>query len=260
MLDLLAEAERLAVALEDQPRLVRVLSYASRCFWWLGEHERSRAAGERALDIARTLSDVALEVVANYHLGLNCMFAGDDRRGIEVYRRSGEILNGGLELQRLGMPALPAVISRAWLGYGQACLGDFAEGMAVAEEALRVAEASGHPYSIAVARQGVGFPYVVQGNLPRALHWLERAVDFSRAGGFALLRVLSETFLGRALSLAGRHADAIAVLENGAAYTESIQFMPTGERVESPTRWRRSIERCMRRASTGSALRRPKCS
>src|SRR5262249_19158365 len=124
MLDLLVEAERLADELNDQPRLPPVLSYANRCFWWLGQHMRGLAAGERALNIARVLADGALEAVANYHLGLSCLFAGDYRSGVEVCRRSSEILTDGLELQRFGMPALPGVISRAWLGYGLACLGD----------------------------------------------------------------------------------------------------------------------------------------
>ena len=224
MLELLAEAERLAVALDDKPRLVRVLSYSNRCFWWLGQHEPSLAAGERALEIARTLADASLEAAANYHLGLSCMFAGDYHRGVEVYRRSGEILNGDLQFQRLGMPALPGVISRTWLGYGLACLGDFAGGLTTTADALRVAEAAGHPYSIAVAVQGAGFPYVVRGDIPHALQWLERAVDMARTGGFAVLRVLSQIFLGRILSLAGRHGEAVAMLEDGAAYAESIQF------------------------------------
>ena len=224
MLGLLAEAERLAVTLDDKPRLARVLSYANRCFWWLGQHEPGLAAGERALEIAQALADASLEAAANYHLGLSCMFAGDYRRGVEVYRRSGEILSGGLEFQRLGMPALPGVISRAWLGYGLACLGDFTGGLAMTADALRVAEAAGHPYSIAVAVQSAGFPYVVQGDLPRALQWLERAADMARVGGFAVLRVLAETFLGRALSLAGRHSEAVKMLEDSEVYAESIQF------------------------------------
>jgi tetratricopeptide (TPR) repeat protein len=46
----------------------------------------------------------------------------------------------------------------------------------------------------------------------------------ARAGGFAVLRVLAETFLGRALSLAGRQGEAVTVLEDSGAYAESIQF------------------------------------
>jgi class 3 adenylate cyclase/tetratricopeptide (TPR) repeat protein len=224
MLELVAEAERLAVAVDDKPRLVRVFSYANRCFWWLGQHGPGLAAGERALEIARALDDASLEVVANYHLGLTCMFAGDYRRGIEVYRRTNEILHGDLQFQRSGMPALPVVISRTWLGYGLACLGDFAGALATTADALRVAEAADHPYSVAVAVQGAGFPYVVRGDVPHALQWLERAVDIARTGGFAALKVLGQISLGRVLSLAGRHDEAVATLEDGAAYAESIQY------------------------------------
>jgi len=152
------------------------------------------------------------------------MFAGDYHRGVEVYRRTGEILDGDLQFQRLGMPALPGVISRTWLGYGLACLGDFGGGLAMTADALRVAEAAAHPYSVAVAVQGAGFPHVVRGDVPHALQWLARAVDIARTGGFAVLRVLGEIFLGRVLSLAGRHDEAVAMLEDGAAYAESIQY------------------------------------
>jgi tetratricopeptide (TPR) repeat protein len=70
----------------------------------------------------------------------------------------------------------------------------------------------------------MGFPYVVQGNLPGALRWLERALDLVQAGSFAVLRVLSHIFLGRTLSLAGRHREAVTMLQDCVAYGEAIQF------------------------------------
>ena len=122
------------------------------------------------------------------------------------------------------MPALPVVISRVWLGYGQACLGNFAEGIAMAEDALRKAEGSGHPYSIAAACRAWAFPASSRATF-RAPSNGSSAPPTSSAPEASPALGAVEIFLGRALSLAGRHAEAIAILEDGAAYTESIQFM-----------------------------------
>ena len=172
---LLGEAERQALALEDRPRLARVLAYSSRCFWWLGQPEAGQAAGERSLAIARDLDDELLEATANYHLGLNCL-SSSGFVGVEVYRRTAEILRGPLALQRLGMPALPAVIGKAWLGYGLACVGDITGALAGCRRCGRAcAEPAGHPYSIVVALAGVGMSQVVQGHAAPARQSLEQA-------------------------------------------------------------------------------------
>jgi class 3 adenylate cyclase/tetratricopeptide (TPR) repeat protein len=225
MLDSLAEAERLAESLGDGHRLACVLAHTSRCFWWMGTPDRSVAAGTRALAIAATLNDAALEAVANYHLGLAYVSIGDFRRVVDVYRRSAEILAGPLERDRFGMPALPSVIWRAWQGYSLACLGDFGRARSVAGEAVRLAEAIDHPYSVGVAVQGVGLVSLIQGDIPHALHWLERGIQLSRNGDFAVLLAISTGFLGRALTLAGRVAEGLTLLEEAAEYCSAIRFM-----------------------------------
>jgi class 3 adenylate cyclase/tetratricopeptide (TPR) repeat protein len=226
MLDSLAEAERLAESLGDGHRLARVLAYTSRCFWWMGTPDRSVATGTRALAIATTLNDGALEAVANYHLGVAYVSTGDFRRAVDVYRRSAEILTGPLERDRFGMPALPSVIWRAWQGYSLACLGDFGLARSVTGEAVQLAEAIDHPYSVGVAVQGVGLVSLIQGDVPHALHWLERGIQLSRDGGFAVLLAISTVFLGRALTLAGRVAEGLTLLdEEAVSYCSAIRFM-----------------------------------
>ena len=53
----------------------------------------------------------------------------------------------------------------------------FAEGRALGEEGLRIAEAVDHPVSLMIASWGIGLLALRQGDLPRALPLLERAVD-----------------------------------------------------------------------------------
>ena len=191
----------------------------------MGTPDRSVAAGTRALAIATTLNDVALEAVANYHLGVAYVSTGDFRRAVDIYRRSAEILTGPLERDRFGMPALPSVISRAWQGYSLACLGDFGLARSVTGEAVRLAEAIDHPYSVVVAVQGVGLVSLIQGDIPHALHWLERAIQLSRDGDFAVLLAIATVFLGRALTLAGRVAEGLTLLEEAVRYGSAIRFM-----------------------------------
>src|SRR5262249_25207570 len=204
MLQLLFEAERPAEALGDQHRLARVLAYTGRCFWWMGLPSRSVQAGERALAMAIAISDVTLEVVANYHLGLACFLAGDFARTIKVYRRIEVILNGPLQNERFGMPAMPLVIARAWRSYSHACLGQFDEAAVVSLDTVRIAQSVDHGYSIVVALEGAGLVEIVRGNLAAAVSWLERAAELARDGGFAVLLSLAMSALGRTATLLGR--------------------------------------------------------
>jgi tetratricopeptide (TPR) repeat protein len=222
MLDLLGEAERLAELLDDRRRLIQILAYTSRCFWWMGLPERSIVAGERALGLAMNI-DAALQAVVGYHLGLACVVAGNFPRAIEVFLRMESILQDR-QHERFGMPAFPFVIARTWHAYSLACLGQVAGGVEAAEDAVRVGEAADHPYSMVVAVQGLGLVLLVQGNLPRAIHYLERSLARAREGGFAALAALSGSFLGRALGLAGR-SDARSTLEQAINYSQSIGFM-----------------------------------
>ena len=68
------------------------------------------------------------------------------------------------------------MFSRASLAVCQAELGAFAEGSALGEEGLQIAEAVVHPSSLMVASWGIGLLALRQGDLRRALPRLERAM------------------------------------------------------------------------------------
>ena len=157
MLDYLREAETLAEALDDQPRLGRVSAYMCRYFREMGDHDSAVESGQHALAVAETLGDFALQVMANQYLGVAYHVLGDHRRAIGLLRSNVESLAGDLLRERFGMTGLPAVLSRAWLARCLAELGAFPEGIAHGEEAVRIAEAVDHPNSLIHAYLGVGF-------------------------------------------------------------------------------------------------------
>jgi tetratricopeptide (TPR) repeat protein len=124
-----------------------------------------------------------------------------------------ESLAGDLLRQRLGVINPPAMLSHAWLARCLAELGAFPEGIAHAEEAVRIAEAVDHPNSLVHAYLGVGFLSLRTGDLSRAIPVLERCLDLCRVYNMLLWFPETASGLGYAYALAGRIAEALPLLE-----------------------------------------------
>jgi tetratricopeptide (TPR) repeat protein len=92
-------------------------------------------------------------------------------------------------------------------------VGAFAEGIAVGEEGLHIAEAVKHPVSLVEAYRSVGLPYLRQGDLPQALTLLERAVGLCEEADLPFYFSLSAQDLGAAYVLCGRVDEAVQLLE-----------------------------------------------
>jgi class 3 adenylate cyclase/tetratricopeptide (TPR) repeat protein len=221
----LGENERLAARLADPRRMGWVQSYLTEHFWILGRYEDAAAAGEKALAIAGQLSNLALQVVTNLPLGLTYHTQGDYRRAMEYFRWNAEHLEGDRARERFGMFVLPAPFSLSFVAWALAELGEFAEGAATGEEALRIAEAAEHPFSCGYAHLGLGVLFLRQGDVRRALRAFERALS---AGAFAESPVgfsYVAFHLGYAHALAGRPDDGIPILEQTVTVAESKRFV-----------------------------------
>jgi len=210
----LREAEALAVALDDPHRLGQVSLFLSNYFYIMGAHDQAIAAGQRALTLAMASGEVVLQALANSFLGFAHWLQGDYHRAIDYLRQTVASLDGVRRRERFGHPLLPAVLCRATLATCHAELGLFAEGIALGEEGRRIAEAVDHPASLMVASWGVGLLALRQGDLPRAIPLLERAVGLCqeadlRSGAWFDLMAPA---LGAAYMLSGRVADAVPLL------------------------------------------------
>jgi tetratricopeptide (TPR) repeat protein len=115
------------------------------------------------------------------------------------------------------------VTSRAWLVECHAELGTFAEGRALGEEGLRIAEAVDHPASLMLASWGIGLLALRQGDLPRALPRLEQAVCICQDANLPVWFPVVAPALGAAYTLAGRVADAVPLLTQAMA-TERVAY------------------------------------
>jgi tetratricopeptide (TPR) repeat protein len=221
----LREAETLAEALDDSRRLGQVSAFLSYHFYIIGAYDQAITAAQRTLALATASGDVGLHVLANLRLGRAYVAQTDYRRAIDCFRQTVAALEGAQHHERFGSIIPPAVTSRAHLTWCHAELGTFAEGHALGEEGLRIAEAVDHPASLMWAYYGIGLLALRQGNVHRVLPLLERAVGFCQDAALSGLFPLIAGALGAAYTLAGRGADAVPLL------TQAIEQMTATEAV-----------------------------
>ena len=88
VLTYLREAEGLAQALGDQRRLGWGAAYMTNCFGDIGDLQRAVEVGQRALALAGTLGDTALQVVTHLFLGRAYYNLGDYPQAIDCCGRT----------------------------------------------------------------------------------------------------------------------------------------------------------------------------
>jgi tetratricopeptide (TPR) repeat protein len=219
-------ALREAEALADPRRLEQVLLFLSRHFYFMGAYDQAIAAAQRAPALATAGGDVILHALANLRLGQAYEAQGDYRRAIDCFRQTVSSIEGAQRHERFGFVILPAVLSLARLTWCHAALGMFAEGRALGEEGLRIAEAVDHPASLMVASWGVGLLALCQGDLPSAFPPLERAVGICQDADLPVYFPVMAAPLVAAYTLDGRVAATVPLL------TQAIEQTMAMERVD----------------------------
>jgi tetratricopeptide (TPR) repeat protein len=126
-------------------------------------------------------------------------------------------------LQSYAWPGNVRELSHAWC-YAE--LGIFAEGRALGEEGLWIAEAVAHPASLMYASYRIGMLSLRQGDLPTALSLLERAVGLCQDADLPLSFSFIAAALGAAYTLGGRVANAVPLL------TQAVEQASVMERVD----------------------------
>ena len=130
-------------------------------------------------------------------------------------------LTGELLRERFGMTGLPAVMSRTWLVGCLADLGEFDEGIARGDEAIRLAEAAEHPFSLTQAYYALGTLFLRQGNLPKAIPVLERGLGLCQAAAILTWFPSVAAALGYAYTLSERVSEALPLLQQAVAQDTS---------------------------------------
>jgi len=178
----------------------------------MGAYDQAIAAAQRALTLAMASGAVGLHALANLRLGLAYHAQGEYRRAIEAFRQTVASLDEAQRRERFGQILLPAVQSCAMLAWCHAELGMFTEGGAPGDEGMRIAEVVDHPASRMIASWGIGLLALRQGDLPRVLPLLERAMGLCHEADLPLYFPWMAAALGAAYTLGGRVADAVPLL------------------------------------------------
>lgn len=207
LLDVLKVAEQLAEKLGDERRLAQVYSYLSNYYGCVGCSDLALEAGERSLILGERVGAVSLLIAVN-------MSAGEIYRTLGDYTKAQRYLNNVLALvdsgdaqKYWGQVGLPSVRARSHLAWTLAELGDFPAARNVATEAMRLADASNHPYSLCHACLGLGGTRVRQGEFEAAIGVLERG--FAASEQVPLLRPSIATDLGLAYARCGHIAEGL---------------------------------------------------
>jgi class 3 adenylate cyclase/tetratricopeptide (TPR) repeat protein len=211
-----AEAQGLAEAAGDRPRLARALTMMCSCLRMVGENRRAIEAGERALAISHEHGNARGVAVGAYRLGQAHLGRGDLRRAGEKLAESMRLL-GEAGRPEGGSPAVTFRAVGSWLGIVLGYLGRFGEAYPPAIEVLRSAETERWaPVLLIIGLRGLGHVLATQGELDRAAETLERNVELCRATGISDGLSTSLALLGQTRALLGQPREAFAVVAEAA--------------------------------------------
>jgi class 3 adenylate cyclase/tetratricopeptide (TPR) repeat protein len=213
------EAEVLAEALGDERRLGWAVRQLAMSAGMAGDWDRAFELNHRALAIATGLNDTSLQTAVNYSLGVLGQARGAYREAAGRLSACVEGLQGDRRYELVGGFALVvgSVSSQQRLAWCLAELGEFAEAMTCAEEAVRIAREIDHPASLVYAYRGLGLVFLRRGALVQAIPPLERAVELCRIAQVRILFDVAAAHLGYAYALSGRLPEGVALLEEALA-------------------------------------------
>jgi class 3 adenylate cyclase/tetratricopeptide (TPR) repeat protein len=199
-LERLREAEVLAERLKDDHRRARVCSVLMTLHTLLGEFDEALMTGTRALEMAERLGDVRLRIFTSSYLEQAQYYRGEYERVVELATSALAILPADWVYEHFGMVAPASVYARSWLVISLAELGRFGEAAARAAEAIRLAEATQHAYTIGLAYRAAGTFHLLKGDWAQARARLEHGIAVLRTGNVVLS--LSASVAGSAWVLA----------------------------------------------------------
>jgi class 3 adenylate cyclase/tetratricopeptide (TPR) repeat protein len=208
-------AEELAVALGDQARLSRVLSYTSANFFIAGEHRRALDSAERGQAAAARLDDFRLESDLNLRLAIVHHALANYPRARELTERNIDALAGHRSYRAFSGPNLTVVLSHAYLVRTLAECGEFDKAVSLGEAAVRIAESVEYLNSLVVALCFLGAAHLRRGDLGVAIPVLEHDVRHCQAADILTVLAWAAPCLGLAYALSGRGSEALPLLEQG---------------------------------------------
>jgi hypothetical protein len=208
--------------LDDPRRLGWVSAYMSGHHLHTDGHVTEvRTCAHTVEAIAGRLGDVPLQIVAQYYLAAAAHLAGDYRATERACRTLMQSLHGQPFRERFGLVTVPAVWSRATLAHALAERGVFDQGDAHGQEAIQIAEALDHPFSVLIGCLELAYLKSVRGELRQAARLLDRAVVQCREWHITSHTPIAMAALGHVYAWSGRLAEGVSYLQQALTAYES---------------------------------------
>jgi tetratricopeptide (TPR) repeat protein len=222
MYDRLVEAEELAQDLDDPKRLSTIKISQTLAFSFLGRLEEAMAAGTEGLSMAKDLGEPALVVAGCYTLAQANQWAGNFKSVIELLTPHRDLLTGPLRDQRIGTAGTTSVLWLGMLGAAHAYLGQFDKAQMDVEAARAIAGELERPYDQVMTEWYLGFALTHQGRAEEAVPVLERASEICKRAKVVFLVPVVATSLGYAYALLGRLDEATTVLDQAVGLSRKM--------------------------------------
>jgi tetratricopeptide (TPR) repeat protein len=182
VLELLREAEALAERLNDDGRRGQVFAFMANIHSRLDQPTEALVSGTRAVEIATRRGDLGLRILATTYLEQAHYYRGEYARVIELATENLAALPPEWALEFFGGNQPPSVHDRYRLVASLAQLGRFAEAAGHEAEAIRLAERTGHAYTLGIAYYGAGTLALAQGDWTKARAMTDRQIEALRTG------------------------------------------------------------------------------
>jgi tetratricopeptide (TPR) repeat protein len=215
MLARFREAAKVAERLNDDGRRGRVYAVMILTHTHLGELDEALFSATQALEIARRLGDLKLRLVAQTYLEQAYYYRNEFERAVELAAGNLAALPPDWVYERFGTPAPISIHDRVWLLAGLPELGRFAEALSYEAEALRIAAATQHAYTLGQANLVSGRPYLLLGDWEKARSLVEYGIAAYRSGDVSIVfaeMVAQSSWIFAQLGEAG---EALARLREG---------------------------------------------
>jgi tetratricopeptide (TPR) repeat protein len=186
VLERLREAETLAEKLNDDHRRGRVCAVVTNVHALVGELVEALVTGTRALEIARRLGDLRLRILTTTYLEQVHYFRGDYERVVELAADNLAALPADSDYEYFGNAMPASVYDRSWLVRSLAELGRFAEAVPYEAEALRLAEATHHAFTVGFAHRAASWLHLNKGDWAKASSLIEHGISAFHAGNTVL--------------------------------------------------------------------------
>jgi len=221
-LDHSTEAAVLAERLGERRRLGHALSQQCVMLRVMGRHDDAIAPGRRALEIAAETGDTALATLTNFCLGTAHASRGEFHQAETCYRAAMSPFDGELTADNVASLRWDGN-ARAWLSWVLTDLGQFREALTLARRGIEIARVRQSRASEASTACMLGKVYLGLGAAPEAIEVLEPALKICRVYDVHDWLAPVSMCLGYGYGLAGRTAEGIPLLEEGAAHGERIK-------------------------------------